>query len=124
LRTKIEVLDALVVCGALTRYVTVEELLKNPLLCRMKRKTLGVRLLRLKREGLLDWKKLGKAYGYKLNIKGSRRILYFNRKYMTAAEIEQLKRARDSGSLGKDFSPKNPEAITYQVPTQRKLTFQ
>lgn len=78
--TKEELLDALIVKGAITNYVTVEKLLKSPALWGMKPKTLGVRLLRLRREGLVKKKELGKAYGYKLTKKGLERHDYFYRK--------------------------------------------
>ena len=78
--TKEELLRALITRRAITRYVTAQELLKDPALWGMKHKTLGVRLLRLRRQGLVKKKKLGKAYGYKLTQKGLKRFDYFYRK--------------------------------------------
>jgi RIO-like serine/threonine protein kinase len=75
--SKEELLSALIARGAMIEYVTVKELLKHPALWKMKPKTLGVRLLRLRREGLVNKKKLGKAYGYKLTQKGWKRHDYF-----------------------------------------------
>ena len=77
---KEELLSALIARGAITEYVAVKELLEDPALWKMKPKTLGVRLLRLRREGLVKKKELGKAYGYKLTEKGLKRHDYFYRK--------------------------------------------
>jgi len=93
--TKEELLTALITQGAITEYVTVKELLKSPALWKMKLKTLGVRLLRLKREGLVKKKELGKAYGYKLTEKGLKRHDYFYEKRKIKREIEQINRRID-----------------------------
>ena len=89
---KEELLNALIVKGAITKYVTVEKLLKNPALWGMKPKTLGVGLLRLRRHGLVKYKKFGKAYGYKLTEKGLKRHDYFYEKRKTEREVKQFKR--------------------------------
>ena len=80
MKAKEEILSALIARGAITRYVTAKELLKDPVLWNMKPKTLGVRLLRLRREGLVTMKKLGKAHGYRLTIRGLKRRDYLYEK--------------------------------------------
>lgn len=96
MKTKEEVLGALVARGAITKYVTVEELLKCPVLWGVKPKTLGVRLLRLMREGLVEKKKLGKAHAYRLTIKGLKRRDYLYQKHRIVEEkIEQFRRRID-----------------------------
>ena len=90
--TKEELLNALIVKGAITKYVTVEKLLENPALWGMKSKTLGVGLLRLRRHGLVKYKKFGKAYGYKLTRKGLKRLIYFYDKRKTQREIQEFRR--------------------------------
>ena len=93
--TKGELLSALIARGAITRYVTVKELLKDPALWGMKPKTLGVKLLRLRRQGLVKNKKFGKEYGYKLTQKGLKRHDYFYEKRKTEREVQQFKRRID-----------------------------
>jgi len=95
LKTKEEILRALIARGAITRDVTVKELLKDLVLWNMKPKTLGVRLLRLRREGLVTKKKLGKAHGYRLTSKGLKRRDYFYEKRRIVKEVEQFKRRID-----------------------------
>ena len=90
--TKGELLSALIARRAITRYVTVKELLKDPALWGMKPKTLGVKLLRLRRQGLVKNKKFGKEYGYKLTQKGLKRHDYFYEKRKTEREVKQFKR--------------------------------
>ena len=90
--TKEELLSALIARRAITRYVTVKELLKDPALWGMKPKTLGVKLLRLRRQGLVKNKKFGKEYGYKLTQKGLKRHDYFYEKRKTEREIQHFKR--------------------------------
>jgi len=92
---KEELLSALIARGGITEYVTVKELLKDPALWKMKPKTLGVRLLRLKRGGLVERRKFGKAYVYQLTGKGLRRHDYFYEKRKIKREIEQIKRRLD-----------------------------
>jgi len=93
--TKEELLSALIARRAITRYVTIKELLKNPALWDMKPKTLGVKLLRLRRQGLVKNKKFGKEYGYKLTQKGLKRHDYFYEKRKTEREVQQIKRRID-----------------------------
>jgi DNA-binding PadR family transcriptional regulator len=96
LKTKEEVLRALVVRGAIVEYVTVEGLLKDPVLRNVRPKTLGVRLLRLRREGLVTKKNLGKVHAYRLTIKGVKRLDYFRGKSRIMEEkVEQFKRRID-----------------------------
>ena len=93
--TKEELLSALIARGAITKYVAVKELLKDPALWGMKPKTLGVKLLRLRRQGLVKNKKFGKEYGYKLTQKGLKRHDYFYEKRKTEREVQQFKRRLD-----------------------------
>ncbi len=93
--TKEELLSALITRGAITEYVTVKALLENPVLWGVKPKTLGVMLLRLRREGLVEGKKLGRAYEYKMTKKGLERHNYFYEKRKLKKEIEQFKRRID-----------------------------
>lgn len=95
MKTKEEILSALIARGAIARYVTAKELLKDPVLWNMKPRTLGVRLLGLSREGLVTKKKLGKTHTYKLTIKGLKRRNYFYEKHRIAEEAEQSKRRID-----------------------------
>jgi DNA-binding PadR family transcriptional regulator len=96
LKTKEEILSALIARGAITRYVTAKELQKDPVLWNMKAKTLGVRLLRLSREGLVTRKKLGKVCAYRLTIKGLKRLDYLREKRRILEEkVEQFKRRID-----------------------------
>lgn len=88
---KVELLEALVICDIEIEYVTVKELLKDPLLGEMRAKSLGVKLLRLRRQGLVEKKKFGKAYGYKLTQKGFERYDYFIEKRKMEEEFQELK---------------------------------
>ena len=93
--TKEELLRALIIQPAITKYVTVKELLKNPALRGMKPKTLGVKLLRLREQKLVENEKFGKEYGYKLTQKGLKRHDYFYKKRKIKRETEQIKRRID-----------------------------
>ena len=96
MKTKEEVLSALIARRALIRYVTSKELLRDPVLRNMKPKTLGVRLLRLKREGLVTRGKLGRAYAYRLTIRGLKRRDYlYDKRRIVEEKIEQFKRRFD-----------------------------
>lgn len=93
MKAKEEVLRALVVRGAITEYVTVGGLLKDPVLRNVRSKTLGVRLLRLRREGLVIKKNLGKVHAYRLTIKGVKRLDYFREKRrIIEGKVEQFRR--------------------------------
>ena len=81
--------------GAMREYVTVRELLEDPVLWGMKAKTLGVRLLRLRGQGLVEKKKFGKAYGYRLTRKGLKRHDYFYEKRKMEAEVQEFKTRLD-----------------------------
>ena len=81
--------------GAMTEYVTVRELLEDPVLWEMRAKTLGVRLLRLREQGLVEKKKFGKAYGYKLRRKGLKRHEYFYEKRKMEAQVQEFKTRLD-----------------------------
>jgi len=93
--TKEELLSALIIQHAITKYVTVKELLKNPALRDMKPKTLGVKLLRLREQELVENEKFGKEYGYKLTQKGLKRHDYFHKKRKIEREVQQIKRRID-----------------------------
>lgn len=93
--TKEELLSALIARGAITEYVTVREPLKDPVLSEMSAKTLGVRLLRLRGQGLVEKKKFGKAYGYKLTRKGLKRHDYFFEKRKMEAQVQEFKTRLD-----------------------------
>ncbi len=93
--SKEELLSTLIAWGAVTEYVTVKELLKNPIFRRMRAKSLGIRLLRLRRQGLVEKKKFGKAYGYKLTRKGLNRHDYFYEKRKREAEAQEFKTRLD-----------------------------
>jgi len=85
----------LIARGAITEYVTVREPLKDPVLSEMSAKTLGVRLLRLRGQGLVEKKKFGKAYGYKLTRKGLKRHDYFFEKRKMEAQVQEFKTRLD-----------------------------
>lgn len=96
LKTKEEVLRALVVRGAITDYVTVGGLLKDPVLRNVRPETLGVRLLRLRREGLVTKKNLGKVHAYRLTLKGLKRLDYLREKSRIIEEkVKHFKRRID-----------------------------
>jgi len=96
LKTKEEVLRALVVRGAITDYVTVGGLLEDPVLRNVRPKTLGVRLLRLRREGLVTKKNLGKVHAYRLTLKGLKRLDYLREKSRIMEEkVKHFKRRID-----------------------------
>jgi|GEM_PF-4993162 len=110
--TKEELLSALIIQRAITEYVTVKELLKDPALRGMKPKTLGVKLLRLRGQRLVENEKFGKAYGYKLTEKGLKRHDYFYEKRKTEREVQQLMKRLDEDYrkliLQKILDAKNP----------------
>jgi len=77
---KKEVLSSLLAYGALSSHLSVGDLLEHPTLRNVKYLTLGKRLQRLHRQGLLNRQGKGvkgNPYKYKLTIRGIRRLEYF-----------------------------------------------
>jgi len=71
--SKEEFLKALMAIGAMTKYVTVKELSRNPTLMGMKPKTVGMRLQRYEKQQLVTKERLGREYGWKVTEKGIKR---------------------------------------------------
>jgi len=88
---KVELLEVLMLGDDDIEYMTVRELHEDPVLCEMRAKSLGVKLLRLRRQGLVEMKKFGKAYGYKITQKGLKRYDYFVAKRKKEEKLQKLK---------------------------------
>lgn len=71
--SKEEFLKALMAIGAMTKYVTVKELSRNPTLMGMKPKTVGIRLHRYEKQQLVAKEQFGMEYGWKVTEKGIKR---------------------------------------------------
>ena len=92
---KVELLEVLMLGGDGIEYMTVRELHEDPVLFEMRAKSLGVKLLRLRRQRLVEMKKFGKAYGYKITQKGLKRYDYFVNKRKKEEEVQKLKKRFD-----------------------------